>query len=152
MTHFTANDSLEVEATEKIVLSRSFCDSPRSRNCYQSFDMNDVKHILMQLLVLIRWQALVSGRNYLKVIFHLLLPTLCVLFYGFSVGNDMTEVNLGVGTLSMRSKFNFINYDPSNCQYFVEITPIHVMLRESHRFASLNVKLAKHIWRKRTSK
>lgn len=57
-----------------------------------------MKDSVNQLGVLIKWEALISVRSYVNLVLHLILPILCVLFYGYSVGNDMTEVNLGIGS------------------------------------------------------
>lgn len=94
MTHFTTNDD-EAESTtkEKIMLDKSFSGHSKKKTC-QSCNLQD---IMKQLWVLMKWQTKVSVRSYFKLLFHLILPTLCVLFYGYSVGNDMTEVNLGIG-------------------------------------------------------
>ncbi len=99
VTHFTSSpNNLESNHNGKIVFDSSFLSqSHTNKNCFKDFNIIQLRHLLHQLWVLTKWQALVSFRNYVKLILHLLLPTLCVLFYGLSVGNDMTEVNLGFG-------------------------------------------------------
>lgn len=99
ITHFTWNDDSE-NKLNKITFGGSFCDTPQKKECH-AFKF---EHFFQQVWVLIRWQALIFSRNYLKLITNLLLPTLCVLFYGFSVGHEMNEINLGIGKYMSRMR------------------------------------------------
>ncbi|XP_037034865.1 ABC transporter G family member 23-like [Bradysia coprophila] len=92
ITHFTWNDDSESAINSKIKFGGSFCDTPDKKD-WHVFNLG---HFFQQLSVLISWQAAVSRRNYRKLVSHLLLPALCVLFYGFSVGHEMNEINLGI--------------------------------------------------------
>ncbi|KAJ6633827.1 putative ABC transporter ATP-binding protein YvfR [Pseudolycoriella hygida] len=92
LTHFTLNDSEEVTPRETIMLSGSFSESFIMDKRIPS----SLNEIMSQLWILAKWQLVVSLRQLFKIILHFLLPTLCVLFYGYAVGNNMSEVDLGI--------------------------------------------------------
>lgn len=94
--HFVSNDDIQSVINERIFFSSSLSDNRKSKPICPSVNMKDV---LQQLWALMKWQALITVRKYFKSLLQLLLPVLCVIFYGYSVGNDMNEVNLGIGKI-----------------------------------------------------
>lgn len=92
VTRFTAHDDAESVTNERIIFDSSFNEHKSKKLCPKV----NMKFVLNELWILIKWQTRVAFRNYLKHIFQLLLPVLCILFYGYSVGGDI-EVNLGIG-------------------------------------------------------